>query len=202
MSITTYSDLQTQIGNWIARSDLTSNIPDFITLFEAYAARRMRKRPSETTTTLTTSSGSVALPSDYLGYRAATWIGGSTGRQLDYAHPDVFKTQFPVAIAGIPAMFTIIGSNLITRPYSDTTNGISFDYYAKNAALSTALNWLFTSHPDAFLFGSLAEAYGFMRNYEESNNWGARRDAIFDEIRLANFREAGGLAVRVMGATP
>ncbi len=35
MSIVTYTDLQSAIGNWLARSDLSANIPDFITLAEA-----------------------------------------------------------------------------------------------------------------------------------------------------------------------
>src|SRR5882672_139887 len=34
MSILTYTDLQSAIGNWLARSDLSANIPDFITLAE------------------------------------------------------------------------------------------------------------------------------------------------------------------------
>jgi hypothetical protein len=40
MSLSTYSDLQTQVANWLARSDLTAYIPDMITLFEAAADDR------------------------------------------------------------------------------------------------------------------------------------------------------------------
>jgi len=44
----TYSGLQTAVGDWLARSDLSSNIPDFITLFEAEANRTLRTRQMET----------------------------------------------------------------------------------------------------------------------------------------------------------
>lgn len=75
MSFSSYSALQSVIADQLARSDLTTQIPDFITLFEAEAARKLRIRPMETTTSLTTTSGVVSLPSDYLGWRKVTWAG-------------------------------------------------------------------------------------------------------------------------------
>jgi hypothetical protein len=53
MTLTNYTDLQTSIQNWLQRQDLNSIIPDFITLFEACANRRLRVRQMETVTTLT-----------------------------------------------------------------------------------------------------------------------------------------------------
>ncbi len=44
MSLSTYSDLQTSIANYLARSDLTSIIPDFITLAENRLRRELRIR--------------------------------------------------------------------------------------------------------------------------------------------------------------
>src|SRR6266704_6726476 len=87
MSLATYSDLQTQIANWLARDDLSAYIPDFITLFECAAARKLKVRLQESTTTLTPSSGVATLPADYLGYRRVTWTG-SPNQELSYvAHP-------------------------------------------------------------------------------------------------------------------
>ena len=75
MAITTYSELQSAIARWLARDDISGNIPDFITLFETAANRRLRVQQQEAVTTLTPSSGSVALPSDYLSWRRVTWTG-------------------------------------------------------------------------------------------------------------------------------
>ena len=199
MAFNNYSDLQTQIGNWLARSDLTTNLPDFITLFEAQAARKMRVRPMETTATLTPASGSAALPSDYLGYRRATVIA-SPRVQMDYVTPSHLQGLYPDGISGTPSYFTIEGSAIKTRS-SDTTS-IEFLYFAKNTAVSIALNWLYTNHPDAYLFGSLAEAYAFIQDFEKMQLWGGRRDKVFDDIRLVNFREGSDLAVRTVGAHP
>ena len=81
MTIQTYSDLQTAIASWIARADLSSNIPDFIALFESVANRRLRLRQQESAATLTPSSGVAALPADYLAWRRVTWAG-ATPREL------------------------------------------------------------------------------------------------------------------------
>ena len=48
----TYSSLQTAITDWLARSDLTGNTPDFISLFEVEANRTLRTRQMENTTLL------------------------------------------------------------------------------------------------------------------------------------------------------
>lgn len=199
MAISTYSELQAAIASWLARDDLTSNIPDFITLFEAAAARRLRVRPMETTTTLTPASGTVALPTGYLGYRRLTWTG--TDRvDLTYVHPTYLQALYPTTPSDTPAHFTIEGANILIRPTDDTD--LEFVYYAKTGALSSALQWLFNNHPDAYLWGSLAEAHGF--NIDQANMalWGQRRDQVFDEIEKLNFREPAGMAVRVLGPTP
>ena len=67
MSITTYAELQTAAGTWLNRSDLTSQIPDFIALAEAKF-----KRDLAGGTTITALSG------------------GSPTNWLLTSHPDVY----------------------------------------------------------------------------------------------------------------
>ena len=68
MAISTYSELQEAVASWLNRSDLTTTIPDFITLAESRLNRTLRLRVMETTTTLslTASSRTVALPSAFI----------------------------------------------------------------------------------------------------------------------------------------
>lgn len=198
MSLSTYADLQTQIANWLARDDLTSYIPDFITLFEAAAARKLKVRLQESTTTLTPSSGVATVPSDYLGYRRVTWTG-SPIYELSYVPPPLY-TAYLNSTGGNPLVFTIEGSNLRVAPSNDTA--LTFDYFQKTAALSGTLNWLYTNHPDAYLFGSLAEANAFNKNVDAAGLWKARRDEVFDEIARLDFNERQGMSVRTDGLTP
>src|SRR4051794_17865696 len=56
MSITTYTELQTAIGNWLDHSLFSARYPDFIALFEATANRKLRVRQMEATTILVPSA--------------------------------------------------------------------------------------------------------------------------------------------------
>ena len=71
MSLSTYSDLQTSIANYLARSDLTSQIPDFITFAENRLRRELRIRQMLKSVTTATVSGdnTIEIPSDFLQAR-------------------------------------------------------------------------------------------------------------------------------------
>src|SRR5262245_34517550 len=202
MPFTTYNELKTVIADYLARGDLTAQIPDFITIFEAQAAEKLHVRPMEAIATLTPSSGSANLPADYLGFRRATASSSPTSPkiEMEYVSPSYLQALYPDGIASTPVYFTIEGSALKTR--SSDTNSIEFLYIAKTPALSGALNWLFTNHPNAYLFGSLAEAYTFVQDFQKAALWKARRDEAFEDISKLNFREPGAMAMRPMGSTP
>jgi len=201
MPIQTYSDLQTAVASWLARGDLTANIPDFIMLFEAVANRRLRVRQMETVATLTPSSGAAALPADYLTWRRVTWTG-ATPRELEYAHPSYLRALYPSAPSGTPRLFTIEGATLTVRPADNTA--LAFDYFQKMPALSNASpsNWLLAAWPDLYLFGALAEAHGFVKDADSLALWSARRNELFDEIDKLDAKTRAPAAIRVMGATP
>jgi len=201
VSITNYTELQSAIAAWMIRSDLTSVIPDFIALFEATANRRLRVRQQETATSLTPSSGTATLPTDYLAWRRMTW-NGATARELEYVHPTYLRAMYPTAPSDIPRMWTVEGSSVLVRPVDDTA--LSFLYYAKVPALSgsATTNWLLTAHPDLYLFGSLVEAQAYVIDPEKAALWKLRRDELFDEIVRLDAKTQGPAAPRVMGATP
>src|SRR5947207_3353898 len=107
MTIATYSDLQTAVGNWLDHSLFAARVPDFIALFEAAANRRLRVRQQEALASLTPASdGTVALPADYLAWRRVTWIG-QPRNELEFVHPSYFQAVFPTRPADVPRFFTI-----------------------------------------------------------------------------------------------
>jgi hypothetical protein len=198
--LATYADLLTTVANYLARDDLTAYIPDGVTVFECSAARRLKVRLQETTTTLTPSSGVATVPTDYLGYRRVTWTG-SPIHELNYVAPSLYAAYLETG-AGIPTVFTIEGADLRVAPSDDTS--LTFDYFQKTPALSGALNWLYTNHPDAYLFGTLCEMNAFNKGqaFEAAALWKQRRDEVFQEIATLDFNERQGMAVRVIGMTP
>jgi len=199
MSIATFAELKTAIGSWLGHELFADRYSDFITLFEAAACRRLKVRPMEMLTTLTPSFGATALPVDYLGWRRAT-VTSTPRIELTYVHPSYLQALYPTGLSDLPRHFTIEASALKTRS-SDAT-AIEFLYYAKTPAVANALNWLFTNHPDAYLFGSLAEAEAFGVNDERLPMWKSRRDEVLAEIASSEFRERGAMEIRAAGATP
>lgn len=199
MALTTYAELQAAIADYLARSDLTTQIVDYITLFEAAANRRLRVRQMETTTSLTPSSGSATLPTDYLTWRRATWQG-STHVELEYVNPSYLEALYPDSPTDTPCVFTIEGTTFKIRPLS--TTAIQFDYFQKISALSSSVNWLYAAHPDVYLFGSLAEAYAMLKDFDTASVWKGRRDEVFDEIEKLSVKTVGPAAIRIMGITP
>jgi hypothetical protein len=203
VSINTYSTLQDAIGNWLDHSLYSARYPDFIELFEATANRRLRVKEMEAPATLTPAAdGTVALPSDYLAYRRCTWTG-SARNELRYVQPSYFQAAFPSRPSDVPRFFTIESLTLKVMPLDSTP--VELEYYQKIPALaSNSTNWLLTSHPDVYLFGSMAEAEMFGVNDERLPLWKSRRDEIFEEIeRLSKATRSGpGTQILVMGVTP
>jgi hypothetical protein len=202
MTLQTYSDLTAAIGNWLQRSDLTAMFPNFVTLFESEANRRLRVRQQQTLGDLTPSGGIVALPADYLSWTRLTWAGTPTG-DLDFAHSSWLLSTFPNGPAGIPRHFTIIGNDIVVRPVDPDNTTLELEYFQKIPSLqANSTNWLMTEHPDLYLFGALTEAQAYTVNAETAALWKARRDELFDEIEKLSNKSRGPGTVRTMGPTP
>src|SRR5687767_6990597 len=105
MAITDYSSLVTAIGDDLARSDLTSFIPDFIMQAEqvfnhgSESIDPLRVRDMETIDSLSPTSNVYTLPSDYLQYRRVT-EEASPRRPLDYIDPMGVDQLYPLRASG------------------------------------------------------------------------------------------------------
>lgn len=205
MALDNYADLQTAVLNWLARPGdtlISPSVPDMITLFETEARRRMRTRFNEVTVTLTTTPNveTVALPADFYQYRRLAINNGDDIFTLVYMSPDELDDAFPETETDQPQNFTIEGTNLRLRPVSDQAYSIILDYMQGLPALSNSntTNWLLTNEPDAYLFGTLAEAEAFIGHDERVPMWIQRREATFNSI-LASDRAArwGGMALQI-----
>ena len=63
MAFTTYTELKASVADYLARTDLTAQIPDFITLAEKRLKRdlRIRQMLKVVTATMTAADATVAL---------------------------------------------------------------------------------------------------------------------------------------------
>lgn len=200
MPITTYSELQTAVANWLNREDLTSVIPDFITLAEATFNRNFRVKEMIERDTATVDSGYVNMPTDWL--ETITLITtGSPPVVLEYVRVHDLNEVRATQRTGDPIVYTIINDKfqLFPAPTSDTT--VEIVYYAKIPVLSDSntTNWLLTSHPDIYLFGALLQAEPYLKNDERLQVWASMYKGVTDSLVMQSERAKrpeGGLHAR------
>jgi hypothetical protein len=164
MAIANYTDLQGAVADYLARADLTARIPDFIKLAEAHFNRELRTREMVAGVfTALDVNYVLALPSDFVEWISAQWIGSAGSADLRYAEMDSEAWRFRYRPNGHPSMFTIAGTQLLIRPLA--AGNINLKYYQGISPLVDAsTNWLLTKCPDLYLYRTLAEAYIFQKN--------------------------------------
>lgn len=202
MAITTYGGLKNAVASWLHRVDLTSSIPDLITLAEARIARDLRLRAQITFGTLATSTTVpyVALPSEFLEIENIT-LAGSPNRSLTYETPEQLEVRFPNnGCSGEPAAYTIMGDRIYFGPQPDSAYTVEFTYYSRFTALSadSDTNWLLSKHPSIHLFATLAEAAPFLFNDERAPLWEAKYHADVKALQDADDESShSGSVMRV-----
>lgn len=179
MALTSYSDLQTTIGSYLGRSDLTSVIPDFIRLAEIRLQRdlRIRQMLKSATSTLVADDPKVALPSDFLEIRDLN-LQGTPRIPLTYLSPSVFSRDSRADEKGKPVFYTTLAAEFQFAPIPDAAYTIEMLYYAKPSFLSdtNTSNVFMANVPDLLLYGSLAEAEPYLINDERIRTWASLFD--------------------------
>ena len=191
MSIASYSDLQTAVSNWLNRADLTSYIPDLITLAQARIYRELNIRTMETALNVTISSGVAAVPSDYINLKSA-YIDGTPVQVLQRRKVEFIYDKYPTrSSGGKPKFIAREGSNFIFGPYPDSGYTVKGIYYAQLPSLSNSntTNWFTANAPDILLFASLAEAEPFIKNDPRVALWEAKYQAAKQSIQGADDDE-------------
>lgn len=179
MAITTYSDLQTTVANYLARSDLTVQIPDFIRLAEIRLRRdlRIRQMMNAATTTTTGGDATVALPSDFLEVRDLV-VQTNPVRPVNYISPSVFSRNARVTESGVPLDYTILATEFKFAPVPDTAYTLEIVYYAAPPYLtdSNTNNVFLANCPDLLLYASLVEAEPYLMNDSRIQVWAGMYD--------------------------
>ena len=185
MSFATYSDLQTSIANYLARSDLTSIIPDFITLAENRLRRELRIRQMLKSVTTSTVSGdaTVELPSDFLEIRDFVVMTNPI-QPLSYSSPSSLSNDPRTSEVGVPKSYTILASEFQVAPAPDGIYTLKMLYFAAPPYLSSgnASNVFLNVAPDGLLYGALVEAEPYLMNDARINTWGSMYDRAITSL--------------------
>lgn len=160
MSLDTNTNLKAAIADWLNRSDLTTQIVDFITLTEANIAADLKSSELVTTTTLTVDAQSKALPADFAGMVYIKIQGDYP--PLDYMTPDAFWAKYATYDASRPVCYTIQGNTIYFGGSPDQTYTADYSYIAQPNIATDSTNRILVRYPNLYLYGALAEAYSFL----------------------------------------
>ena len=169
----TFAQLKTAIQDYVDNSETTfvNHLSDFIKaseerIFKNVDLELFRKN---VTSAMTSSDKFVSIPSDYLS---------SFSLQITTAGSESFLLQKDVnflqeafdgsASAGLPRYYAVFDiNNFIVAPTPNSNYAIELHYYYRPASLTAGADsgttWLSTNAPFALLYGSLVEAYTYMK---------------------------------------
>ena len=201
MAITTYSELQTAIANFLARDDLTSRIPEYIELAEARMSRELDTRSQEKRATASTAASDefISLPTDLRKIRLVK-LNTDPIDVLEYASPQDYYETYSSSGGGRPKIYTVIGTEIALRPIPDSVMTVEIIYSEDISSLSdsSATNTILSRHPDAYLYGSLHAAYLYLLDEARSSQYDALFTRVMAEIKQDNEKAfyGGPLAMK------
>jgi hypothetical protein len=201
LSISTYVELQAAVASWLKRSDLTSSIPDLITLAETRIFRELRSKDMETSFSTAITSGVISLPTSYVGLKFA-YIDASPTQWLDRKTDLWIYQNYPTRFSGgIPKFIAREGSNFIFGPYADSGYTVKGIYYKNIGPVSSSAHAVFTNNPDLYLFASLVEAEPFIKDDKRIPLWEAKYQTILESAQgQSDDEEASGSTLRMVAA--
>lgn len=172
MALSTYAELQAAIADWLDRSDLTTQIVDFITLAEAVIRRNVNFMGDETEATLVTVADQewVDLPADYNGLRNA------------YVEKDSYRVQLPqksiarlhedyLGRGGDPCAYAIAADKLFLGPIPGGIQNVYIKYYAFLDLATNLTNPVLQKYPDLYLRLAMVEASRFLHDKDGTQYW-------------------------------
>jgi len=169
----TLTTLTASIQEWTQNDEATfvAEIPFFIKnaeerIFKVVDLDFFRKNA---TGSMTSGNKFLQKPSDYLASFSLSYVNSSSQNvfllQKDVNYIQEFTPNS--STTGSPRFYSSFDvDNFIVAPTPDSDYSVELHYYYRPASLTTDDNgttWISTNAPDALLYGSLIEAYTFMK---------------------------------------
>jgi hypothetical protein len=193
MALTTYTELKTSIGDWLNRSDLTTAIPDFISLAEAQIERTLRTRQMIVRANASFDAQYGAVPSDFLETKSLKLTSTNPQTPLQFLSIDALDNEATnYTASGKPKFFGVVGGQFRIVPTPDANYTTELTYYAKLTKLSSSVasNWLLASSPDIYLYGALLQAAPYLQDDARIQTWATLYERALNDSQTADDRGA------------
>tara|TARA_R100001591_G_C4311794_1_gene173126 strand:+ start:218 stop:865 length:648 start_codon:yes stop_codon:yes gene_type:complete len=173
----TYAQLKTAIQDYTENTETSfvTNLPTFIKnaeqrIFKLVDLELFRKNA---TSTLSQDDPFLSVPSDYLASFSLSVTNSSSKEFLLQKDVNFIQEYNPnPATTGIPKYYAFFDiDNFIVAPTPSSNLAVELHYYYRPASLTAGADsgttWLSENAPNAMLYGSLVEAYTYMKGEQD-----------------------------------
>jgi len=201
MAFTNYNSFVSTVESYLARTDLTSVIPDFVQMAQLRMSRDLRTERMLKVATTTPTDNKVAFPSDFLELREMHFQGNPP-IILEFQSPDLFFRNGQTSLSGRSHYFTMLGTEFQFAPSQNSDYTIQILYYAQPTFISTTTssNLYLAYYPDALLYATLAEAEPYLMNDPRVATWSALYDRAIANIKTSDLGQT--YAYTTLNVTP
>lgn len=195
MSIQTKGELKTAIGNWVARTDLTARMDEFIVLAERDIARNLRKKTVRAPLTLDVGVGFKVLPATAAELRSVRFNTSSRQYSLTVTTPETLA-DLRRSGSGVPHYFAVVDINLLFDILPDTAHVLEIIYFEALVPLAAdgSSNSTLVDSPDIYLYACLKEVEPYLEHDERNPMWAAKYQKAVADENLARERAELGAA--------
>jgi hypothetical protein len=181
----TYTQLKTEIANYLHRTDLTAQIPMFITLAESFLFRELNIKELQISATGTTTGGYGTLPVDFGSVSRVSITYSGAARTLDY----VSLADAPTSVNAQPGKYSLEKNKLRIWGAADGQTYTLY-YTPLIAALSASVttNWILENAFDLYLYAASLEGAKYVRNEAEIAKLGAAIPGLLDGVKRYSER--------------
>ncbi len=183
MTFATKADLKTQVLDFMARSELTGNVDDFITLAESRLNRELDAVETDTTLTGVVDSRRIDISALSIVEPIALLLA-ETGCDEVLLTPKPDGTFPYIDSSGRPRYWAIDGTNIdFDRPL-DGAYPFRLRYVQRfSLANDASTNWLLTNYPDVYLAAVVTWGFIFIKAKEDTSFYKAILDDALPSIK-------------------
>ena len=173
-AFTSYANLKTNIASYLARTDLTEQIPMFISLAEKRLNRDLRLRQTLQQSTYSMDSGfTVPTPADYLEMQDLHLDANPIIPLTFQTVSQFYRRNGGSNQQGVPVNYTLVADNFVLAPQPTGATTVNMTYYKIPAPMSDTVpsNEYLEVCPDLLLYASLAESAPFLMDDPRLATW-------------------------------
>lgn len=182
MAIGTYSELQAAIADWMARSDVSGNAADFITLGEARLNRLLEVVATTTTLTGVVGSRQIDVSALSIVEPVSLYVTDSNEEfQISLQPLGSFgwDTQ-----AGLPTQAAFDGDYIKFERECDQAYSFRFTYQGRFALSDAApTNAFLTNNPDLYMAAAIVWGNVYTKDLPAAAMWKQLLDEFTAEVR-------------------